>query len=166
MGGRYVRRIDYHKLEIEKEVEGYTYFFRHCWSTRLCVKLLEKGGNKVLLYGYNGMGLHKSHPSWRSLVVRSRSAGLTARLVSVLGAPCRQKHFIDGVPDGCARSFEECMDIISSCLEARGVERPGGPRPQTPTAMEATATDGGEESEGGGLDGGEPDEVPVWDDEN
>ena len=77
-----MRRIDYPKLEAEKETEGYTYFFRHCRSTRLCVKLHRAGGgNKNLLYGYNGMGLHRSHPSWWSLVVRSRSADLTARLL-------------------------------------------------------------------------------------
>ena len=160
-----MRRIDYHKLEEEKEGEGYTYLFRHCWSTRLCVKLQREGGDKVLLYGYNGMGLHRCHPSWRSLVVRSRSAGLTARLLRVLGPPCRRQDFIDGVSYGCARSYEECMDIISRCLAARGVGLSftgacvarGGP-----TEKDAASTDGSEESEGGELHGGEPEEATVW----
>ena len=159
-----MRQIDYHKLEVEKAMEGYTYLFRHCWSTRLCVKLLEKAGDKLALYGYNGMGLHLCHPSWRSLVIRSRSAALTARLLLVLGAPCRQEHFIDGVPEGCSKTYRECMALITSCLASRGVELTGVPRPRPPRAQEATDRDGGEDSEGGGLTGGEPDDdEPVWD---
>ena len=166
-GGQYVRRIGYHKLGQERGVEDYTYLFRHCGSARLCVTLQREGRDKVLLYGYNGMGLHRCHPSWWSLVVRSRSAGLTARLLRVLGPPCRRQDFIDGVSYGCARSYEECMDIISRCLAARGVGLSftgacvarGGP-----TEEVGASTDGSEESEGGGLHGGGPDEATVWTD--
>ena len=49
---QFVRRIDYHKLEEVKEMDECTYFFRHCFKTRLCVKLLRGGGDKVLMYGY------------------------------------------------------------------------------------------------------------------
>ena len=159
-----MRQIDYHKLEVEKAMEGYTYLFRHCWSTRLCIKLLEKAGDKLALYGYNGMGLHLCHHSWKSLVIRSRSAALTARLLSVLGAPCRQEHFVDGVPEGCSKTYTECIGFIQQCLAHRGVVLPGVPEPRPPGAQEASGRDGGEDSEGGGLNGGDPDDDgPNWD---
>ena len=107
------------------------------------------------MYGYNGMGLHRCHPSWWSLVVRSRSAGLTARLLRVLQLyrDFPPENFINGVPCECARSYEHCMGNISRCLEARGVG---------PTEKDAASTDGSEESEGGELEGGEPEEAPEW----
>ena len=162
-GGRYLRRIDYHKLEVEPGMEGYTYFFRHCWSTRLCIKLIEKDGDKLALYGYNGMGLHLCHHSWKSLVIRSRSAALTARLLSVLEAPCSQEHFVDGVPEGCSKTYTECIGFIQQCLAHRGVVLPGVPEPRPPGAQEASGRDGDEDSEGGGLNGGDPDDDrPNW----
>ena len=126
--GEYTRRIDFHKLEEERDIRdlhSYTYFFRHCWSTRVCVKLQGGGSGKDLLYGYNGMGLHRCHPSWWSLVVRSRSAGLTARILSVLGLPCNRRDFLDAVPEGCKHSYDECMGLLEKALVARDVELAG-----------------------------------------
>ena len=56
-GVPYVRRIGYHKLEEEKGLEGYTYFFRHCWSTRVCVKLQIEGETKGPLVWIQRHGL-------------------------------------------------------------------------------------------------------------
>ena len=166
-GGQYVRRIGYHKLGQERGVEGYTYLFRHCWSTRLCVKLQREGGDKVLLYGYNGMGLHQSHPSWWSLVVRSRSAGLTARLLRVLGLDqgAGPEHFINSVSNECASTYEECMDIINTSLEARGEGLWSAGASSAPTMSpraDAASTDGSDESEGGELHGAEHEEATAW----
>ena len=163
-----MRRIDYHKLEEVKGLADYTYFFRHCWSTRLCVKLQREGGDKALLYGYNGMGLHKSHPSWRSLVVRSRKAELTARLLCVLGPPVSPQDFVDGVSSECTSTYEQCMGIINTSLVARGEGLPSAGASSartTPPRTDAASTDGRDESEGGELEGGESEEAPEWPDE-
>ena len=130
------------------------------------------------MYGYNGMGLHRCHPSWWSLVVRSRSAGLTARLLRVLELDrnCRPQDFIDNVPGECARTYKECMDTIKSSLAARAEallsDGPSSARttttastacpPSVPAEEDAASTDGSEESEGGELEGGEPEEAPEW----
>ena len=169
MGGQYVRRIDYHKLEEQGGSHGQKYVFKHSRATRLCVKLLREGEDKVLLYGYTGMGLPRRHQDWWSLVVRSRNAGLTARLLRVLGLhrDCRPEDFVNGVSRQCARTYQESIDIISSSLEARGGRLPftgacvarGGH-----TEEVGASTDGSEESEGGGLHGGGPDEATVWTD--
>ena len=91
-GQRYVRRVDFHKLEEEEIPDKYTYFFRHCGSTRLCVKLNKENSKRYLLYGYCGQGLYKSHPSWTSLVVRSRDKSLTARLTTRIFDSCPARH--------------------------------------------------------------------------
>ena len=175
-----MRRIDYPKLEAEKETEGYTYFFRHCRSTRLCVKLHRAGGgNKNLLYGYNGMGLHRSHPSWWLLAVRSRSAGLTARLLHVLGlnqAP-RATGFINAVSHESHYSYDQCMQIIGRNLAARGDGLwPDGAssarttstastacQPSVPAETVAASTDESAGSED--LDGDDDEEAPEWPEE-
>ena len=157
--GQYVRRIDYHKLGEQGGAHGSKYLVKHSWDTRLCVKLLREGEDKVLLYGYTGMGLPRRHPDWWSLVVRSRNAGLTARLLRVLGLhrDCRPEDFVNRVSRQCARTYEESIDIIRRSLAARGgsLSEEVGASTEAPTTEEAGAsTDGSEESEGGGLHGG------------
>ena len=87
---------------------------------------------------------------------------MTARLVSLLGLPCSDGYFIDGVPEGCAEPFAACMDIMRSELGGRGVILPGNPRDPSPNAPEAPAPDGGDTSEGDGLLDGDADEGVVW----
>ena len=120
-GQRYNRRVDFHKLEEELDDEKYMYFFRHCNSTRLCVKLYKENSNHYLLYGYNGMGLHRSHPSWTSLVVRSCDKNLTARLISILSKSGPARHsFVNAVPPDCKTSFEDVLNKLHYALNSRG----------------------------------------------
>ena len=43
-------------------------------------------GSKNVLYGYLGSGLYKAHPSWWSLVVRSREGCLTKKIVDIFNS--------------------------------------------------------------------------------
>ena len=143
---------------MQPEVEGFTYFFRHCWSTRVCAKLQSEGGKKVHLYGYNGMGLHNAHPDWWSLVVRSRNAGLTAQVLSVLGAPVEPDPFINGVPEGCAKAYADCVGVLCGKLKERGVEVPSA---YTVVDGDDASTEVSNETEDAGMNGGEED-VADW----
>ena len=113
--------MDFHKLEEEEVDHKYTYFFRHCNSTRLCVKLYKENSKHYLLYAYNGMGLHRSHPSWTSLVVRSRDKSLTARLITTLFDSCPPRHsFLDAVPPECKCSYNDAMTKLNSAFISCG----------------------------------------------
>ena len=68
------------------------------------------------------MGLHRAHRDWRSLVVRSRSPALTARILAVLGLPCHARYFIDGVPDACSHTYKDCMSNLLEELGSRNVQ--------------------------------------------
>ena len=108
-------------LVVEEEEEEldhkYTYFFRHCNSTRLCVKLYKEKSTHYLLYAYNGMGLHRSHPSWTSLVVRSRNRSLSARLISVLfESGLASDSFINAVPSDCKFSYTSVLQKLNDAL--------------------------------------------------
>ena len=116
-GQRYVRQVDFHKLEEEEIPDKYTYFFRHCGSTRLCVKLNKENSKRYLLYGYCGQGLHRSHPSWTSLVVRSRDRRLSARLIAMLfetGLACES--FVNAVPSDCKYSYKSVLRKLNDEL--------------------------------------------------
>ena len=75
---------------------------------------------------------------------------MTAGLLRVLGhSCCRRQDFLDGVSRrGEPTNFEDCMKTISRCLADRG--------------LRLSFTDGGEESEGGEIDGCEAEETTVW----
>ena len=108
-GKQYQRRIDFHKLEEELALEKFTVFFRHCWSTRRCTKILGLDQSRYMLYGYNGMGLHRGHPDWWSMVIRSRSLDLTARVCGFFRNPSLQEcpfSIVDAIPGGPSDTFE------------------------------------------------------------
>ena len=67
------------------------------------------------------MGLHRSHPAWRSLVVRTRDTDLPARLLTVLlEGELPSRAFVDAVPADCRVSFSDIMANLSTALHARG----------------------------------------------
>ena len=82
---------------------------------------------------------------------------MTAQLLSVLGLPPDPRQFINGVPEACARNFDECMENIFSCLEQRGVARPDGL--QSPALPSEAAYD---QTEGMVVDQGAEEEAPEW----
>ena len=116
-GRRYTRKVDFHKLE-EKDVDDrFSYFYRHCGSTRKCVKLCKDDSSRYDLYGYHGSGLQKAHTDWTSLVVRSRCKYLTARLLSILSENFLPRDaFVDAVPENCKCSFEDCLQQLNRAL--------------------------------------------------
>ena len=107
-GKQYQRRIDFHKLEEELALEKFTVFFRHCWSTRRCTKILGLDQSRYMLYGYNGMGLHRGHPDWWSMVIRSRSLDLTARVCGFFRNPSMLEcpfSIVNAIPGGPSATF-------------------------------------------------------------
>ena len=121
------------------------------------------------------MGLHRSHYSWRSLVVRSRNSGLTARLLRVLQLheDCPEENFVDGVPSECALPYERCKQNIKDSLEDRKQGQlsarttsaaPAACPRSVPTGQHGACSSGSEESEEGDLHGLEQDEEPAYTD--
>ena len=81
------------------------------------MKLNKENSKRYLLYGYCGQGLHKSHPSWTSLVVRSRDRRLSARLIAMLfetGLACES--FVNAVPSDCKYSFTRVLRKLNDAL--------------------------------------------------
>ena len=117
----YTRLVDFHKLQEEKPMEKFTYFFRHCRSTRRCIQIVPTKGGKYELYAYNGMGLYKSHPDWTSLVIRTRSMAFTARVIACLTTGEQNENsvprtrptdssIVDAIPEGCLTKFTDVKE--------------------------------------------------------
>ena len=53
--------------------------------------------------------------------MRSRSIDLTARVVAILGVPCVERAFVDGVPETCGRTYSDVVLRMQNALAARGV---------------------------------------------
>ena len=81
------------------------------------MKLCKENSNRYLLYGYCGQGLHRSHPSWTPLVVRSRDHRLTARLITLLFESCPARHsFVNAVPSDCKYSYTRVLRKLNDAL--------------------------------------------------
>ena len=70
--------------------------------------------------------MHKAHPEWVSLVVRSRDIGLTARVLEVLGLGFVEECLMDGIPPGCRRSYEDVKQELEESIEKRKRNRTDG----------------------------------------
>ena len=118
----YTRRVDFHKLQEEKPMEKFTYFFRHCRSTRRCIQIVPTKGGKYELYAYNGMGLYKSHPDWTSLVIRSRSMAFRARVLACLTTNSFPRtvatgsSIVNAIPEGCLTKFSDVRRALEDAL--------------------------------------------------
>ena len=108
-------------------MEKFTYFFRHCRSTRRCVQIVPTSGRKYELYAYNGMGLYKSHPDWTSLVIRTRSMAFTARVIHCLTTGKQNENslprkrptdssIVNAIPEGCLTTFQDVRKTLDNAL--------------------------------------------------
>ena len=89
---------------------------------------------------------------------------LTARLLSVLELTVSGENFVDGVPAGCAQTYEEIMENLWNCMANRGAGRPVRHPHRRAGDTEPPSTDTSGESEGEELHGGDGDEDLRWPD--
>ena len=81
------------------------------------MKLYKENCNQYLPYRYNGMGFHRSHPSWTSLVVRSRDHSLAARLITIFFESCPAfESFVNAVPPDCKCRYNGVLRRLNDAL--------------------------------------------------
>ena len=149
----YHREVYVHQPEHHRDIEDFSFFFTKRRTAIQCTKIYCDEQDKTLLYAYNGMGVHRSHTEWWSMVMRSGSTEITAQVLKRIAADgCEDsgyclhnednENFVNALPTTCRNQYNKVLGVLKAALKNIGEQgktrRPPKPphsTPQNPTPL-------------------------------
>ena len=127
----YHREVYVHQPEHHRDIEDFSFFFTKRRTAIQCTKIYCDEQDKTLLYAYNGMGVHRSHTEWWSMVMRSGSTDITAQVLKRIAAGgsddsgyCLHKedneNFVNALPTTCRNQYHKVLGVLKAALDNIG----------------------------------------------